>query len=188
MRSEIKIKCLGLPSSIYLIKSSICLWYFPKIEEKVLCLSWCCSASPLVTGVYDISPNRRKGTLSILVLERITSGDWCRAERRPHRSVWVGLPNQADHTTSHHINKLVSPTKRTTTPHTTPPQHQDGAWHCLSPDHLDRLGSFLGHRSECCEWLKLLKPSLCGGHPLIKVQSKYSTLQFLCFEVEGTKK
>ena len=145
MRSEIKIKCLGLPSSIYLIKSSICLWYFPKIEEKVLCLSWCCSASPLVTGAGQ----------------------------------------RGDHTGQ---SELVSPTKRTTTPHTTPPQHQDGAWHCLSPNHLDRLGSFLGHRSECCEWLKLLKPSLCEGHPLIKAQSKYSTFQFLCFEVEGTKK
>ena len=70
-------------------------------EEKVLCLSWCCSASPLVTGAGQ----------------------------------------RGDHTGQ---SELVSPTKRTTTPHTTPP-HQDGARHCLPPDHLDRLGSFLGH-------------------------------------------
>ena len=104
---------------------------FPQTEEKVLCLSWCCSASPLVTGAGQ----------------------------------------RGDHTGQ---SELVSPTKRTTSHHTTAPQHQDGAWHCLPPDHLDRLGSFLGHRSECCEWLKLLIPSLCEGHPLIKAQSKYS--------------
>ena len=75
MRSEIKIKCLGLPSSIYLIKSSICLWYFPKQKKRYF--------------VY----------LGVVAHHH---GDWCRAERRPHRSVWVGLPNQADHNSSHH--------------------------------------------------------------------------------------
>ena len=162
MRSEIKIKCLGLPSSIYLIKSSICLWYFPKQKKRYFVY--------LGVGAHHHwwLVQGREATTQVSLS-------------------WSPQPSGPQLLTPHHINKLVSPTKRTTSHHTTP-THQDGARHCLPSDHLDRLGSFLGHRSQCCEWLKLLIPSLYGGQPLIKAQSKYSTFQFLCSEVEGTKK
>ena len=152
---------------------------FPQTEEKVLCLSWCCSASPLVTGAGQRGDHTGQSEL-VSPTKRTTP---------PHTTStsWSPQPSGPQLLTPHHINKLVSPTKRTTSHHTTP-THQDGARHCLPSDHLDRLGSFLGHRSQCCEWLKLLIPSLYGGQPLIKAQSKYSTFQFLCSEVEGTKK
>ena len=92
MRSEIKIKYWA----IYLIKSSICLWYFPKIEEKVLCLSWCCSASPLVTGAGQRGDHTGQSEL-VSPTKRTTT-----PHTKPHQQ--VGLPNQADHLTSHHTN------------------------------------------------------------------------------------
>ena len=92
MRSEIKVKCLGLPSSIYLIKSSICLWYFPKQKKRYFVYLG------VVAHHHWWLVQGREATTQV-------SLSWSPQPSGPHHLTphqQVGLPNQADHNSSHH--------------------------------------------------------------------------------------